>query len=48
MKKVKVIYNEDLAKYYHEKFVTSSDLLRDENIKIIKNSIILLEIILLN
>ena len=38
MKEVKVIYNEDLAKYYREKFVTSSDLLRDKNIKIIKKN----------
>src|SRR5436305_8591493 len=38
MKDVKVIYNEDLAKYYRGKFVTSSDLLRDGNIKIIKKN----------
>src|SRR5947199_7634718 len=38
MNEVKVIYNENLAKYYREKFVTSSDLLRDENIKIIKKN----------
>src|SRR5436305_12135537 len=38
MKKVNVIYNEDLAKYYCGKFVTSSDLLRDGNIKIIKKN----------
>src|SRR5439155_13139998 len=38
MKEVKVIYNEDLAKYYRGKFVNSSDLLRDRNIKIIKKN----------